>query len=246
MKFNKLLIPLFLLFFFLSCQYKVEPVNPTSWRIRSVKTNFEIITYDYVNGQLKQTKTERFYTDSLGHVPKNVCSNWSIENEQLLEKVCSNDLKVGFFAQIGANGKISEQDWAYTYRTNEYDNNGFLTKMSHFSHDPSRRLFQSMKYEISNNNVIKEWIINADGKEYLINEFEYYEDKMNTIGNENGGLTWRERSSQNLLKKIKNHYNNEIIETVYTYDFDDKNRVVRTYFSINNGNSIKGNEYTYW
>ena len=74
----------------------------------------------------------------------------------------------------------------------------------------------------------------------------YYEDKMNTIGNENGGLTWRERSSQNLLKKIKNHYNNEIIETVYTYDFDDKNRVVRTYFSINNGNSIKGNEYTYW
>jgi hypothetical protein len=97
-----------------------------------------------------------------------------------------------------------------------------------------------------NENVIKEWQVNPDGKEYLLAEYEYYFDKLNTVGNENLGLTWQERSSRNLIKKITRYSGNDKYDINYDYTFDSENRVTRVRYNSNNGPFWLVGEYTYY
>ena len=245
---HKLFLFLALFMVVTSCRHQSENVNPAaSWRVRSIKTQFDKTTYDYVNGQLSQINVENLLRDTLGHIPKNVCTNFAIENGELLRRSCSTNQNYGFSAQIGANGKISDHYEAYDFQSNSYDNDGFSIEIKHFSRGTTnRRLYQTYKYDIVNNNPVKEWAIDNNGKAYLINELFYFEDKLNTIGNENFGLTWLGRSSHNLLKKTTHYSNSDTTVINYLYDFDAQNRVIRKQYQVGNGNIWLEGEYTYW
>jgi hypothetical protein len=227
----------------------MEDINPETWRIRTMKTEYESITYSYKNGQLAQTNTEYTYKDPTGHSALYGCKNWEIKDVELFQTLCSSNQNTGFYTKIGANGKISEENVAYSYRKNTYDDKGFLTLSQFYSLDPSRTFLNAYKYEIVNNNVVKEWLISG-GKEYLTNTYDYYEDKKNTIGNENFGLTWAGRSSQNLLKRTNSYDISQpivtIFATIYEYDFDAGNRVIRRKEHNENGTYSFITEYTYY
>ena len=246
---KRILLPLFILLIFFSCRHRMEDINPETWRIRTMKTEFELTSYAYKNGQLAQTNTAYTYKDPTGHLATFGCQNWEIKDGELSRKTCTTNQNAGFYVKIGANGKISEENAAYQYLEKSYDSNGFLIEIRGYSMGIPRQLHAITKYEIVNNNVVKEWFISG-GKEYLTTTYEYYEDKKNTISNENFGLTWEGKSSQNLLKRTNNYDISQpivtITPTLYEYDFDAGNRVIRkkeynenkTYYSIT--------EYTYY
>jgi hypothetical protein len=244
---KRVLLPLFILLIFFSCRHRMEDINPETWRIRTMKTEYESITYTYKNGQLAQTNTEYLFKEP--HAPLSTCQNWEIKDGELLRTMCSSNQNAGFYTKIGANGKVSEENAAYQYLEKSYDHKGFLIEVKAYSMGIPRQLYAITKYEIVNNNVVKEWRIEG-GKEYLTTTYEYYEDKRNTISNENFGLTWAGRSSQNLVKKINTYDISQpivtIMPTICEYDFDAGNRVIRGHEHNENGTYYSTTEYTYW
>jgi hypothetical protein len=230
-----------------SCRHAIEPIKPNAWRVRTVKTEFELTTYNYTNGQLVQSSSERLKKDSTGHLPDLVCTNYTIENGSLVQRTCGNNTVWNFQNALGSNGKIAEQDWAYSYRVNTYNNEGFLIEEKHYSRDPNNRLlYRTHKYEIINENVTKEWEVDINGKEYLLTEYEYHLDKLNTAGNENLGMTWQERSNKNLIKKSTHFSGNDKYDINYDYTFDSQNRVTQVRYNSSGGPYWLVGEYTYW
>jgi hypothetical protein len=120
-----------------SCRHPIEPIKPNAWRVRTQKTEFELTTYNYKNGQLVQSSSERLKKDTTWHLPNVVCTNYSKENGSLVQRTCGTNNVWNFQNILGANGKIAEQNWAYTYRVNIYDTNGFLIEERHYSLDPN-------------------------------------------------------------------------------------------------------------
>jgi hypothetical protein len=243
-----LFFPLLVLGTLVGCRHRVEDINPATWRVRTMKTEFEFITYTYTNGQLSQTNTE--YLFPYPHHPNGICKNWAIKDGELLETSCSTNEKTGFFAKIGANGKISEANRAYHYGKDLYDTQGFLIEAQRYSVNDLTQFWGSIKYEILNNNVVKEWEV-SNFKDYALLSYTYYEDKKNTIGNENFGMTWEGRSSDYLVKTAAYYDNSQIPAVVnytanYEYDFDASNRVIRKKERRPNGELYVVAEYTYW
>ena len=114
---HKLFLFLALFVVVTSCRHQSENVNPAAaWRVRTIKTQFDKTTCDYINGQLSQTNKENFLRDTLGHIPQYVCANWSIENGELVTRSCSTNQTYGFATQLGANGKVSTYLAAYDFR----------------------------------------------------------------------------------------------------------------------------------
>ncbi len=233
-----------------SCRYDVEPIKPSAWRIRTVKTEFDLITYNYTNGQLSQSTAKRLKKDSTGHLPDRICTNYTINNGFLKEQMEGNcDSKNAWELNytLGANGKIAEQMWAYSHRVNTYDSEGYLIEEKHYSLDPNnRKLYRTHKYDIVDGNTVKEWSIDTDGKAYILTEYEFYLDKLNTIGNENMGMTWQEHSNRNLIKKSTHYSGNDKYDINYDYTFDSENRVTRVRYNSNGGLYWLEGEYTYY
>jgi hypothetical protein len=213
-----------------------------------MKTEYEFVTYTYTNGQLSQTNTQ--YTYPYPHHPNGTCKNWAIKDGELLETMCETNQKTGFFTKIGTNGKISEANRAYQYGKDFYNEKGFLVESQSFSFNDLNRVNSTMKYEILNNNVVKQVQENA-GKDYTLMTYTYYEDKKNTIGSENFGETWQGRSSDNLVKTAAYYDNSQVPAFIsytanYDYDFDASNRVIRKKERRQNGELYVVAEYTYW
>jgi hypothetical protein len=245
---KRLFLPLFVLVTFFGCRHRVEDINPTTWRVRTMKTDYEFITYTYTNGQLSQTNTQ--YTSLYRPHPNETCKNWAIKDGELLETMCETNQRTGFFSKIGANGKISEANRAYHYGKDFYDTKGFLIESQRYSTNDLTKLWGSHKYEILNNNVVKEWEV-SNLKDYALMTYTYYEDKKNTIGNENFGMTWEGRSSENLVKTAGYYDNSQVPAIIsytanYEYDFDTSNRVIRKKERRPNGTLYVVAEYTYW
>jgi hypothetical protein len=245
---KRLLLPIFIMLSFFGCHHRVEDINPATWRVRTMKTEYEFITYTYTNGQLSQTNTEYLYP--YPHHPNSICKNWAIKEGELLETSCATNEKAGFFTKIGANGKISEANRGYSYGKDFYDTQGFLIEAQRYSVNDLTQFWGSLKYEILNNNVVKEWEV-SNLKDYALLSYTYYEDKKNTIGNENFGRAWEGRSSDNLVKTAAYYDNSQVpavvnYTAIYEYDFDASNRVIRKKERRPNGKVDVIAEYTYW
>jgi len=99
--------------------------------------------------------------------------------------------------------------------------------------------------EVVNGNVVKQGNTT----------YEYYLDKTNTIGNAYRGINFLGNESKNLVKSEK--YTNDNMggssfteEYLYTYEFDSKNRVIKstktsTSNGVSNTNSKTITKYTY-
>lgn len=93
---------------------------------------------------------------------------------------------------------------------------------------------QDLKVEIKGDNIIKQDNIT----------FEYYLDKTSTIRNMNRGINFYGKDSKNLVKseKFTSTDPNGVTTTseyTYTYEFDSKNRVVKsTRTQVNSGNYL--------
>ena len=78
--------------------------------------------------------------------------------------------------------------------------------------------------------------------------YEYYLDKINTIGNSNYGINFTGKESKNLVKtkkqtEIGQNGNTFTYEYSYVYEFDSKNRVIKsTRNTVSNGASTYGSK----
>lgn len=93
---------------------------------------------------------------------------------------------------------------------------------------------EDLNVEIKGDNIIKREDIT----------FEYYLDKTSTIRNVNRGINFFGKDSKNLVKSEKftstdSNGGTSISEYTYTYEFDSKNRVVKsTRTQVNSGNYV--------
>lgn len=104
------------------------------------------------------------------------------------------------------------------------------------------------EYEYLNGNILKETRTEMnDGKitaiqgNPVVSEYEYYNDKKNTIGNINYGKKYLGISNKNLIKKII--YSNGQFEN-YFYEFDKSGKVIKMII-IPNEDKSKSREFSY-
>jgi YD repeat-containing protein len=96
-------------------------------------------------------------------------------------------------------------------------------------------------YNWEHQNQMSAIIVSSTGTRTIT--YNYYMDKVNTIGNHNAGMQWRGKQSFNLLSSEAS-YNNGAISTIYyTYDFDSLGRVSRQHLT---GAVEKQVEFTYY
>jgi hypothetical protein len=109
------------------------------------------------------------------------------------------------------------------YATKYYNDLDKDTMVLYYSPDGFLKGNDNQIFEVKDGNVIKQ--SNAT--------FEYYLDKINTIGNSNKGIYFIGKDSKNLVKSEKYtssspNGGSSISEYSYTYEFDSKKRVVKS------------------
>jgi hypothetical protein len=178
----------------------------------SIILDSSIITYSYDNKGRLATKKEDNYTESYTYVSANL-----INVSRLYYK---NDVSIDSWEYsiildskgLAIKHYVSEKDTLFLYFTPE----GFLKGNKNGN-----------VLEVLDGNVLKEGTTT----------YEYYLDKINTIGNDNRGMSFMGKDSKNLVKTVK--YTGTTVNTVnemkrstsdysYTYEFDSKNRVVKS------------------
>jgi hypothetical protein len=101
---------------------------------------------------------------------------------------------------------------------------------------------QDLNVEIKDDNIIKQDNLT----------FEYYLDKTSTIRNINRGINFLGKESKNLIQSEKYTQSNPDVflknsESTYTYQFDSKNRVIKSISTTlhTNGSNVKTTKYQY-
>jgi len=100
-------------------------------------------------------------------------------------------------------------------------------------------------YFVDNTNIVRyELFYGASDEYYRHWDYEYYYDKVNTIGNYNKGIYYEGKSSTSLLKRTTTEqvgFNNDTYN--YTYEFDSEDRVYKEFV---NGDTTRYTQYTYY
>jgi len=156
--------------------------------------------------------------------------------------------KKGLFVKDISPNSFSKTKKLTTRLKKSFNSNDYLIKTELFDDYVTYSYSTIYEYEYSNGNIIKETRtsrnIGSDGEisgnSYDI-EYEYFEDKLNSIGNANFGKGYLGNSSKNLIK-IEKSSNGYIAN--YKYEFD-KNGNVTKMSIFNNKNGKKTREYTY-
>jgi hypothetical protein len=152
-----------------------------------------------------------------------------------------------FIKNITPN-EFSKTNQLTTREKRTYNSNGFVIKMEVFDDYVTYSYSMIYDYEYSNGNIIKETRTSQNkssdgtisGNSYYI-EYEYYEDKLNTLGNANFGKNYLGNSNKNLIKREKKS-NGYIAK--HEYEFDKNGNVTKmNIFDEKNG--TKTDEYNY-
>jgi hypothetical protein len=232
MKFRYLVTSLLLGLFILSSCNKDEEESTFQFdkypRIKSMQYNnpgisyFVNYEYDSKGRQIKfifddgaYTKTEYF-----GYTIKHIYFN------------SQNEPQNTSLFLLNTNGLVETSDFGVTY---EYDENGYNIGLIIDS-------FSSWKMSIiSGNRSYARRILSADTTFY---NYEYF-PLINTIGDENTGVSYFGKQNVNLTSKNIIYHIPELPDTAYfSYEFDSKDRVVKQI--INNSGIIETSLYTYY
>jgi hypothetical protein len=110
------------------------------------------------------------------------------------------------------------------YFTLDYDNAGYLTARRSVYQNKEAGALDEFKY--SQGNQIS--LTQSDGRiKPNIIYYSYYPDRLNTIGNDNMGMTFNGHSSLNALKDaIHIQSIGDTLRTTYYYHYDDKGRII--------------------
>ena len=82
-------------------------------------------------------------------------------------------------------------------------------------------------FTIENNNIMSARVEYPGGTSYIF--YDYYTDKSNTVARENMGITFLGKASSNPVMETRFSHASYIIQN--SYQFDEKNRIVRNDFS---------------
>ncbi len=141
--------------------------------------------------------------------------------------------------KLNANGLYAGNASNCESKSFGYDNNQFVT-MEDYSIDDYKRT-DDIKNDSKNVTRIYAKGFSYGGGEFASTTiFDYYTDKINTIGNTNFGAAYLGKSSENLMKS---QTENGVI-TQYTYEFDAQQRVSKR-TAIKENNTIVSS-YTYY
>ncbi|MBJ2176277.1 hypothetical protein JBL43_18645 [Aureibaculum sp. A20] len=129
-----------------------------------------------------------------------------------------------------------------------YNSNGFVIKTVLFDDYITYSYSTIYDYEYSNKNLVKETQTNRNiGSDNTVTEdsyyieYEYFKNKLNSIGNINFGKKYLGKSSKNLIKKEIG--SNGYIAN-YEYEFDKNGNVTKKSI-FNNKDGIKTREFNY-
>lgn len=125
-----------------------------------------------------------------------------------------------------------------------YDNDGYMIKKIVFNDYITYFDERVYEYKYANGNLIKEIVTqnhNGSKNSYFI-EYEYYEDKLNTLGNLSFGKAFLGKSSRNLIKRTNGSRN---YITDYKYEFDSLGNVSKMKL-LNNDKIIETFIYQYY
>ena len=177
----------------------------------SIILDSSIITYSYDDKGRLATKKEDNYTESYTYLSANLIkvSILYFKNDVSID---SEEYSIMLDSKgLAVKHYIFEKDTLFLYFSPE----GFFKNKS------------GNLIEVLDGNVLKEGTTT----------YEYYLDKINTIGNDNRGMPFMGKDSKNLVKTVK--YTGTTVNTVskrkrstsdysYTYEFDSKNRVIKS------------------
>jgi hypothetical protein len=180
-------------------------------KTKEEKSSFSSITYSY-----------NYEYDSYGRLIKEYRSKTGIKNYQivtciypslnliiLIDSSKFNDT-VSYFIKdtmhLNSKGYVILEKGQYSSTNYSYDSLGF-------------QLSKNGKNIVVNGNLIQSEEVNNT------NYFEFYLDKINTIGYFNFGAYFWGKSNQNLIKKYTRSDNNNSYTN--TYEFDEKGRVTK-------------------
>jgi len=199
-------------------------INELGESINLNEAEAQIVSYDY-------------YQDSIVSHPNGVWCKIVLNKSNLFEK----EVTVNEFSKTKA----------LTSRlTNTYNIDGFLIKEVIFNDYITYNSSSTYEYEYLNGNLAKETTtnrsVNPDGAVWENSgflEYEYFDDKPNSLANSNFGKEYLGKSSKNLVKKLKN--NNGYV-AYYEYEFDQKGNVTkRTFIRIADGVKMDEEHYKY-
>jgi hypothetical protein len=123
----------------------------------------------------------------------------------------------------------------------EYDVNSFRTSWKDMGNNVNHK-----EYEIQNNNTVTETSASISSSGNYVISLLYFLDQKNTLGNKNLGRIFLGSSSENLKKAENWSTASGDFTQQFSYDKDDKNRVIKRVTRLNGVDTTEVRFYTYF
>src|ERR1039457_2473758 len=217
------------------------PVNPASSLIKSMI--FTDTTEKYMSSMSFQYDSQGKVTQMIFDNPPDIDSlkyKYEYYSTMVIEKIFyrNNDKCGRTVYYLNSDGlAISETDMGYNHNgdssvaqtvTYKYNTDGYmLEKKSYLFGDTAT--WMSSNWQIQNgNNASMSVSLSALGGGSVTENYEYYLNTTNTLGNTNIGMMFLGKSNTNLIKSSVTN-NTPPKSGTYTYTFDSMNRISKEF-----------------
>jgi len=186
-------------------------------RVENGSTHKTMLYYDNLNRLKHITDSSKYFSESY----------YEYSNEKVLV-LATDTASAGYAIILDSNGyATNNQMLIYHWHV---DSSGYLVSKSE-SHAHVGSKIEYFSYSCFNNDSILAYVSQhpayiQEGPFITVNE--YYENQLNTIGNENMGISYYGKQDNCLVKSvIALHLPNKDILGIYTYEIDSLNRVTQ-------------------
>ncbi|MBP6755084.1 MAG: hypothetical protein KA210_02970 [Bacteroidia bacterium] len=207
-----------------------------------------------------------YYFDQSGKVSDSTVTTASYDaNGRIISQISkynnnsiySSSIVYSSLSMMTVNLSYKGSDTSYTNKLLYFlDSKGLITKYCTEGKKDTINFYYSPDGFLKNNNIdeVVE-VVNGNVVKQGNTTYEYYLDKTNTIGNAYRGINFLGNESKNLVKSEKytepnQNGDNYTHEYAYVYEFDSKNRVIKstktsTSNGVSNTKSKTITKYTY-